>query len=469
MIVPFVMTMLTTADKPYLWSFYTLMNLANKQKKVMIAQEEYFTAPSVFVKQGRKEVCDENFMKRSGYSKPTDKEVDELDKYPVPKSLEEELIKEKGCHNAAQIFFLSQRWEKFEQLIDKYINEIESKHGEKIEAFMTLCHYPSLSAVAEKHGIKVIHFELGALRDPAYLKTVYFDFHNLYGDSSAERRYNEFGKSAAKKVPLLDKRTILALMYKDNFMKYLTVLDKKPEYKMGVALGYATWPMFQVNTWMNDEELLYQVSKYYKPEEFITRKHPADPASAQYMKYDYSKDIESANTVEFVLRCERVVSLASNVSFEAMLYGRTAYTMTYYGPYFNSKHDLSDTALSETSDEYVSFYVLGYLVQFEYALDLDYIKWRLSEPNEKDIYLKHLEYYLNIYGLNLTDANKSLYEKLISARKFDANKKYTFGNSRKPALSVRDCQIQIEKLKAELEKKNERIAALLQSDSTIGG
>ena len=42
MIVPFVMTMLTTADKPYLWSFYMLMQLAMKQKNVMIAQEEYF-------------------------------------------------------------------------------------------------------------------------------------------------------------------------------------------------------------------------------------------------------------------------------------------------------------------------------------------------------------------------------------------------------------------------------------------
>lgn len=460
MIVPFVMTMLTTADKPYLWSFYMLMQLAMKQKNVMIAQEEYFTPPSVFEQQGRKEVCDENFMKRSGYNKPTDAQIEQLDKYAVPKSLEEELVKEKGCHNAAQIFFLSQRWEKFEALIEQFINEIESKHGEKIDAFMTLCHYPSLCAVAEKHGIRVIHFELGALRDPAYVKTVYFDFCNLYGDSSAERRYKKFCKSGKKKVPILDKKTILALMYNDNFMKYLTMLGRKPEYKMGVALGYATWPMFQVNTWMNDEELLYQVSKYYKPEEFITRKHPADPASAQYMKYDYSKDIESTNTVEFILRCERVVSLASNVSFEAMLYGRTAYTMTYYGPYFNSKHDISDTALCETPDDYVSFYTFGYLTPFDFILDLEYIKWRLTEPSEEEIYNKHLGYYLRKYGLKAADASSGLYGKIISARKFDLNKEYKFGTARKPAMSLRDCQIQIEKLKAELEKKNERIASL---------
>ena len=68
-----------------------------------------------------------------------------------------------------------------------------------------------------------------------------------------------------------------------------------------------------------------------------------------------------------------------------MLYGRTAYTMTYYGPYFNSKHNISDTALCETPDDYVSFYTFGYLTPFDFILDLEYIKWRLTEPSEEEI------------------------------------------------------------------------------------
>lgn len=433
MIVPFVMTLLTTAAQPYLWSFYTFMRLAEKQRGVIIAQEEYFTPPSVFEQAGRKEVCDEAFMARSGYSKPTDNEVARLDKYVIPRALEEELIKEKGCHNNAQLFFLSQRWDRLEELLESFISEIEKKHGEKIDAFMTLCHYPTLSAVAEKHGIKVIHFELGSLREPAYKKTAYFDFCNLYGDSSAERRYKKFA-AVGKKLPILSRKALLALMYTDGFMKYLTILDRKPEYKMGVALGYATWPMFQVNTFMNDEELLYQVSRIYDSGEFITRKHPADPASAQYMKYDHSRDTKSRNTVEFVLNCERIVSLGSNVSFEAMLYGRTAYTMTYYGPYYNSKHDLSDTALSAVDEDYVSFYAIGYLVPYEYMLDLNYLKWRLTEPGEEEIYLRHLELYLGKYGLNISDAyDNSLFDRILSARKFDINKKYSFESPKRRA------------------------------------
>ena len=98
-------------------------------------------------------------------------------------------------------------------------------------------------------------------------------------------------------------------------------------------------------------------------------------------------------------------------------------------------HDLSDTALSAVDEEYVSFYAIGYLVPYEYMLDLSYLKWRLTEPSEEEIYLRHLEYYLGKYGLKSDDAyDNSLFNRILSARKFDINKKYSFESPKRRAL-----------------------------------
>ncbi len=456
MIVPFVMTMLVISKQPYLWNFYTLaQNIAKKQKGVIIAQEEYFTAPSEFEKQARKEVCDENFMFRFGYDKPTDKYIKSLNGYSIPADIEQRLVKKLGSYNTAQLYYLTEYWDELGDLLEKYISEIESKYGEKIEAFISLCHCHTLQTIAEKHGIRVIHTELGALREPAYIRTMYLDYNNLYGNSSAEERYEKFRREREQKdIRIFSSPEILSLMYSKPFLKYLTKLSEKPTYKMGVALGYTTWPMFRVNTDINDEELLYTVSRYYTRDEFITRKHPSDPASAQYPAYDYSKDTDSANTVEFILKCERIASLGSNVSFEAMLYGRTPYTLTYYGPYYKSKHDISDTENYRVEDSYISFYTFGYLAPYELAMDVDYIKWRLSDPSEIEIYERHLEYYLKARGIKKSDlSEKDITHLVMKKRGFNEKKDCDFSKRRAPYVkSARDYMLEIEDLRRKLQQ-----------------
>ena len=452
--------MLTIQDRPYLWAFYQMLHMVKDFRGAIIAQEEYFTDPKILAKEGRREAYDQKFVdSRFCYDCPTQEDLDKVQKYIIPKEIEHKLIAEKGSYNNAHMFILQNRWSDLEGILEKYLNEIEETNNEKVDALITLCHYPSLEYITEKRGMKLIHIEQGGLREPSYERTAYFDFCSLYGNASNERRFNNFLKETKNhKVLTLTRKEILAIFMKPQSLHYLKEIDKKPEYEMGVALGYATWPLFLMNSYFNDEELLFQVSQNYDIDEFITRKHPADPAKAQYSQYDYNHDGRSMNTIEFILKCKRIASLGSNVSFEAMLFGRTAYTFVPYVSYYMSKHDLKDKILDVVNDEYLNFYVFGYLVPYVYMVDPEYIKWRLTEPSEIEIYNKHLNYWLdyknipkNIYSLNKNER----YKKILEAVHYDL---YDNEPVRKPQkqYSIKQYQAEIKRLNDLLKEANEK-------------
>ena len=78
--------------------------------------------------------------------------------------------------------------------LDAAFAEILSQpSAEGIEAILTWCNCPSLSAAAEEKGIPVVHLELGPLRWPQYRPTAYLDFSGVNGNTEVERRYLESG------------------------------------------------------------------------------------------------------------------------------------------------------------------------------------------------------------------------------------------------------------------------------------
>lgn len=422
------MTLLTGYDRPYLWTFCKFLDIAKKKNLPIIAQEEYFTLPSELAKKGRSEIVSETFVKNTklNYELPKDEDLDKIEKYIIPYSLQQKVIDEKGSINDAYVSSLTEVWPELYDLLNEYVDDIGSKYDEKIDAFITMAHNPTLSKVAKERNIKVIHMEMGAFREPTYLKTAYFDFENMYGNASTEKRYKKFLEEKDESVTILDRKEILAIMLERNSMHYLNRLNQEPEYEIGLALGYAFWPIYMVNSLYNDSELLYRTANVYKYDDILVRKHPGDPAGAIYPKFDYLRDV-SANTIEFILRCKRVASVASNVSVEALLFDRTPYVTTKCPYYYNIEHKIENKDVEEVEIEYLNFYCFAYLVPFTLLWDEEYIKWRLTEPSEKEIYKRHLQEYLKQKDISedvlKADAGER-FNKILEAQNYDLRADY---------------------------------------------
>lgn len=395
MIIPFVMSLLTVNKHPYLWYFYKSLDMAKRYNWPVIAQEKYFIKPSVLVKEGimyELLISNRSHVDSShNYELPVDEDLGKIKKCSIPQAMEDKLVEETGSFNNAMAFALKNRWTDLENLLDKYFSEIKKESKEKIEAVITLCWYPSLENAAKKHNIPVISIEQGLFREPAYLKTAYFSFVNLYDDEKEiEERYNNF-KKTSRNLPVLSRKEILSLFLNDEYLGYLNHYDMIPRCELGIILGYATWMIHMCETFFNDEELVYRAATSYG--QFIARRHPGDPARATYPFFIKTPD-NSANTIEFILRCKRIASLGSNVSLESAYWNRSPYTALKCSSSYGQKHDIEDKEEYSIDVLYLNFFAFCFLIPYSKMMDPEYIMWRLSKPSEAEIFKKHMQIYL---------------------------------------------------------------------------
>ena len=398
MIVPFVMTLLTINMYPYLWYFYKSLDMAKKKGWPIIAQEKYFEKPSSLLKRNGVNVSyitnEKIASSKFGYELPVDDDLEKIQQYPIPLEMENRLIKVQGSINNAFVYMMRNSWQELEELLDSYFTKIAETNEEDIEAIVTLFGFPSLYNAAKKHNIPVITIEHGLFREPSYKKTAYFTFSELCDEEGIRKRYEDF-KKYVQELPILSRKEILSILLTDESLPYLNFFHQLPRFEIGVALGYTTWMPHMANTYCNDEELLYTVSHLY--DNYIMRKHPGDPVGSSYRSFHPVSD-SSRNTVEFILKCKRVVSLGSNVSLESAYWNRSPYTILSSSSSYGLKKDLNDKEEYSIDIEYLNFFAFCYLVPYKFMMDPKYIMWRLSDPAEKELFQKHLEYYLDDFN-----------------------------------------------------------------------
>lgn len=459
MIASFVMSLLTTKDRPYLWTFYRFLDMAKNYGWPIVAQEEYFEKPSVLKEMGKRELLDAERVKRQfGYIVPNDDDLNKITSYKIPQKFMNELIDEYGSINDAFIGLMTIHNQKFEELMDSFFLDMEKK--EPIECILTLTSFESLDYIAQKYNTKVIKIELGALRSPTYIDTAFFDTENILGNNSVEKRYSNFFleiQNSPLKVTLFSRRELLALVLQGKYLKYVYRSSDTPKYDIGVALGTATWIPYMRNSFINDEELLWNVGKKYKLEDMLIRRHPGDFAGAKYPAYEYCLDT-SVNTIEFILKCKKIVTLGSNLSFEAKLFGREAVVYQKSSGYFMAAHNLDEKVLAP--DEYLCFFAFCYMIPMELLTKPEYIRWRLSNPSECEIYNYHLNYYLKQKDIDLSKVNncskKEKFEQILELQHFDFEKRDDFSDIKRahiPTLS--DYEKKIKLLEAEICKLKE--------------
>jgi len=372
------------------WTFdYSLYN-AKKNGGIVISQQagidrlrskvERFTP--TYLKEWY-EVPDASYLSQTKY-------------YVVPEHIEQGLIAEYGSNHQVMMQHT------YEPMVSWFSEVIEEIAGFcTIEGFISFSPLPSLKAAAQKYNIPVIYWDIAPLRYPVYKSLAYFDYKSTqFGDNEAAKRYKEFTKMLdaddSFENYIFSSKELLSLLLADKHLYKLKYYDQKPSYAWGVApsesFGY-------------QRNFLNKVIESIDVQNALLRCHPMDREFDEWRSAWPGDLDESRGTEEFICRCQKIVCYTSKTVFNAMLWGRLAYVIDVPDSAFllGANQSLSATDGEITSDQFMSFITFGYFVPMEYLMDQEYLRWRNNAPSEKEIYIKHLEYYLGQLDIQLSE------------------------------------------------------------------
>lgn len=390
MIVPVIFSLNPVADdKMFTWVFIKAVSFAKKYHWPVIAQKQYFDDIG-----NMKGFFSENLLEHFEYETIGKSDLEKIIPVAVPKEIETEYIKRFPSQTDAYLSSIRNPWTEMEDFLEQTIDRLEETSGKKIEAFYVLPNNAFLENVAAKKDIPVIHFEWGPFRPRIYRKTAYFDFDNIV--LGLRKRYENFIKSGDdKEVPMFTRQEILALFLEKDYLRY-ALETREPAYEMGVATGYTTIGEYSAYNMVSLIELQSKVARKFNDDEVCWRMHPEDPYHAQLQVKNQSYH---ENTVDFILDCKRVLSLSSNMIYEAMLFDRIGYDIGFSHYSFQGNDTIDILEDKKPDIRFLNFVAFSYLIPYEFLNNADYIRFRLSKPTEAEIYRYHLDYYLNVCKL----------------------------------------------------------------------
>ena len=248
-----------------------------------------------------------------------------------------------------------------------------------VDAFLTWCNVPSLSEVAGRFGIPVIHNEVGPLRGGLYAGTAYFDFLGVNGHTTPARWQNaEELMAEMTGVELLSPDQLRGLLVADQArVEAVASVEPVKTYKLGVALQVPDDSnAIAFGDGWTDLRLLYEAISYHSPEEVLVRSHP----QAQLIyRGGLGVADESQDSLEFLNRVERVLSVNSSLLAEAALWG-IPFQAKGDCPFRGLAEDApGGKAVGEDRRIWLNAFFLGYLIPASLLFDPEYYRWRLCE------------------------------------------------------------------------------------------
>ena len=252
----------------------------------------------------------------------------------------------------------------------------------KIDAAFTYCNNRTLLNTCKEHGIPVVHNERGPLRYPFFHNTFYFDFSGVNGDTEFYSRFLKF-EQIADKVKIYSRDELLQIVTRQcqwQYMKYL--IKSKPSYRCGVALQVdVDTNMVAYNKGWTSADLINKAMR--ENGKTLIRNHPLSS-----MQYATNKSLgngvidRSENSLEFISKCEKIMTINSSVAFEAMLMGKEVEILGD-SPFAQiSKMNEREKLIA------LNFAVFSYLVPANLWNDKDYCNFRITEKDEEVLYNK---------------------------------------------------------------------------------
>lgn len=353
---------------PHLWALLCQLERIDCEKVVYIGSKDYFSP----------DIAKESRWEFKRWSTGVRKRLLVKNKVIVPDSLISSAIYNNELLD-------NRVWgrlviDEIPELINYFI-EIFSGYS-NLQVVFTLCNCKSLKVACDKLGLKVMHFELGALRSPNYIDTAYLDFTGVNGSTSSEEMYRRFMQTS-NEIELCSRQELFNFICKRYSFSELKTFKEK--YRLGVPLQVEddSNMLFYSNGFNNFELLEYANSHVAN---CLVRTHPLGHAI-----YTRVGDLDkSPNSLEFICKCSEIVSINSSVGFEALLIGKDV-KMFGDNPisFFINRNENDENTLTV----FLNFFALCYLIPFDLLFDQAYTDWRLTNPTEVEIYTHHKNHY----------------------------------------------------------------------------
>ena len=363
-------------EAPYLWVFYKFLHVSEESLHFLMSPS-YLQSEQHFVDHQRWEVDTASYG-HLGYSSPSE---DKLAKHRFSHFNDDIFTKlmDTSDNNPILAFkrLLTERIPFLEEAIDKMLPT--SEYGET-EAIISCLNCPSLEAVAEAKGIRVIHIELGPLRTPNYRWTAYFDFTGVNGNTEAESRYLKTAEIFGDDVTTIEELREFFITCDYSFSA------SSPSDSVGVPLQVEDDSNLLAFSNGHDNNSLIAYAKFFEKKDLIIRSHPN---SLFALKGPDTTIDTSANSIEFIGKCKEIITINSSVGLEALLFERKVTALGEGSFSFITKA----TSVQDKTNR-LAFYLFCYLIPFDAAFSPSYIRFRLKKPSELEI----LKWHMSAYG-----------------------------------------------------------------------
>lgn len=339
--------------------------------------------------------------------------------YPIPQALEDEYLSRFNTEREAWLALINDEQIEYTNFITSMLDKIEEDGKEKIDAILTYIYSPSLHKACKEKDIPIFELEYSPIRYTNYACTMgYFMRENKFSKEESDNRYKKFIQEAnGKEFIPLTRKELMALVFLPKNISLIYDYNKSIEYDLAVALGPQDDCLRECFGTMDNDTLIKQAKALYG-DSILIRTHPEETQSIE--KYHLDIDV-SDNSLQFIHKCRRVATITSNVGFEGMLMGKPTYMvgdMPFSGQ--TMRHLIIDDDMV-CDALYLNFLMFCAFTPYELLFDVDYIKWRISNVSELEIYMRNLQYILKELHIEkeILDPPGGRLNRILKARGFE--------------------------------------------------
>jgi hypothetical protein len=381
MFVPFVFSLEVMSDYDHYGPFLKYVEMSCRYGWPIIAHERYF------------EKLQEDGIVQSiqqledswGGGAISEEEASQMAPYPIPSILEKEIVSRYPSQMDAWVDLLKNPNRELEEFTGSVLDRIADDCEEPIEGILCFFVPAYLKTAAAKRNIRIFSNEQAAVRPPFYKAYTAYVESNVYGIGELRQRYECFLSEPEKSsMPLLSREGIFRLFVNDEYAQDVKLIDSSPEYEIGLLMNPRYGLQLQYS-YMGNEELVLSARRQFSDDSICIR-------SRRGFTNRFHND-DSLTSFHFSCKCRRIAAVQSNGLFEAMLIGRKTYGYGKHPFSFMENNGLCDNSIDIAPLEFLNYVVFAYFVPFDWIIEPEYLRFRLSNPPETEIYLRGFEHW----------------------------------------------------------------------------
>jgi len=329
-------------------------------------------------------------------------------------SLFNELIQDLKTPDAVFAYIRHEKDSKLTKNLTEALKKFQDYYNLKVMFSFWPC--PSLVESCKNVNIPIFFIDISAMRPPHTVPLHFFDSTATHSDSNFLTRYDSFKKTTKNYFSNHTKQQLIDILVNEEF-KSLFLNKDSNEYDIGIAMQ-SSWYIGRISGRkqpISNEELVSLVMENYTGEKILVRN---SPSSHSQLSFAGTQSDTSRNSIEFIKKCKKIITVQSNLAFESILCDKETYVLSDNVHKIFSKQFITNTQHNNNELDMLNYFIFGYLIPSELRFDKEYIQWRLNNPPENDIYKLHYEKIVNSRKNNAICTEHAI-EKCVTEKQCD--------------------------------------------------